>query len=446
VGIETAISERKIERALMKLELSFAEVKGLVVFDPEEKTASWRYDEKSGTESIHVGPLVADLDVPSIEMVLRHEILHRSLYNGFGEQHAHHAIANLTLDVCINRLLFEAYPEPMRKMSAAIYPAESKLGPIALADVTAEPSRLSPELSELWQLIWVKGQAGEYAPLNPPSLYLRLLRLLEVGLIQTFEIFCHLDERLPRRPSDAAERLVKKVVGTVNRVLPRGSDLGRALADFSVIPVPIGTNEVETFLEKMRARRVVDRLAKKILSPLARELRVQPYPAYPSRLGLVYQLAGVSEVFGLYWNKDMANTGARMAVALYMDVSGSMIGYYPVVSGFVDALREIPLRLRTFDTTVRAVDPADLAKGKIEGGGGTDFDAPILDLIKDRDVSTGVLFTDGQAEVSPGVAARLVASKKNVYVVYLLEGRAPPASTLDRLAKDTLIVPVGKKG
>ncbi|MFO0727739.1 MAG: vWA domain-containing protein [Myxococcota bacterium] len=445
MSLEQAIIDRKLERALMQLELSFTEVKGLVVYDPEEKTASWRYNERSGEESIHVGPVVAALDVPSIEMVLRHEILHRSLYNGFGELHVHHEIANLTLDICINRLLFEAYPDPMRKMSSSIYPAESKTGPIALADVSADPTKLPPELAELWQLIWTKTQ-GHYAPLNPASLYFRLLRLLEVGLLPKFEAFCKLDDHLPQRPGSAAERLGKAVAATVNRRLPRGSDLGQSLAEFSVVPMPIGTTEVEAFLEKMRARRIVDRLAKKVLAPLAKEIRVQPYPAYPTRLGLVYQLAGVSEVFGLYWNREVSNTGARMAIGIYMDVSGSMIGYYPVVAGFVDALKEVPLRLRSFDTVVRTIAAEDLAAGRIEGGGGTDFDAPILDLLKDRELSAGVLFTDGEAQVSPAIAARLRVSKKNLYVVYLTAGRAPPQSALDRVAKDTIVVPVASKG
>ena len=127
---EAALAERKIERALMHARADVRRVLRL------RRATIRRRRRRAGAstsaptkESIHVGPLVAALDIPCIEMVLRHELLHRSMYHGFGEQHAHHEIANLTLDICINRLLFEAYPDRMRKTSLAIYSEESKLAP-----------------------------------------------------------------------------------------------------------------------------------------------------------------------------------------------------------------------------------------------------------------------------------------------------------------------------
>lgn len=439
--IQDIIAQRKLERAVMGLELTFAECAGLVVFDQEEKTASYRLDRATGSEQIHVGPLVAGLDVPCIEMVLRHEILHRSLYNGFGEQHRHPEVSNLALDVCINRLLYEAYPEQMRKTAQAIYPAEAKTTPIALADPSADATKLRTELGELWQQIWTKTSSG-YQPLNPASLYFRLLRMLEVGIIEAFVPFCIMGEGLPARPDARSTTLAGRVAKAVTRKLPRGSDLGQALSTFSVIPVPIGTAEIDAFLEKMAVRRVVDATAAKVLAPLAREIRTQPYPAFPSRTGLVWQISGVSEVLGLYKNREVGNTGARMAVGLYLDVSGSMVPYFPIVASFADALKEVPLRLRVFDTSVREVPVEDLSKGKIVGGGGTDFDAPMKDLLAARDIDAAVLFTDGEADVTAPVARQLRASQKRLYVVYF--GRRVK-SALDRLARDTIVVPVGAK-
>lgn len=442
-SVSAVLSQRKLERAAMRLELTFAECAGLVVFDPAEATASYRKDLVTGAESIHVGPLVCDLDVPCIEMVLRHEILHRSLYHGYGEQHRHAQISNLALDVCINRLLFEAYAEPMKKTALAIYPAESKLGPIALADPSADPSRLPTDLGELWQQIWTKS-GGDYAPLNPSSLYFRLLRLLEIGLLPEFVPFCKLAENLPAQPDPRAATLAGRVAKAVSKSLPRGSGLGRELSQFSVLPMPIGTAEIDAFLEKMAVRRVADATAAKVLAPLAREVRTQPYPAFPSRTGLVWQMAGISDVLGLYKNRDVANGGARMAVGLYLDVSGSMIRFFPLVAAFADALREVPLRLRVFDTTVRETPVEELAKGKITGGGGTDFDAPIKDLTAARDIEAAVLFTDGEAEVSAGVARALRASRKRLYVVYFRDRAASRSpSSLDRLARDTMSVALG---
>ncbi len=434
-------AQRKIERAVMGLELTFAQCAGLVIFDPEEPTASYRIDRATGEESIHVGSRVADLDVPCIEMVVRHEILHRSLYHGYGEQHRHPNISNLALDVCINRLLFEAYPDSMRKTALAIYGADAKSSPIALADPSADPLWLSTELGELWQQIWTKSSSG-FAPLNPSSLYFRLLRLLEVGLLPEFVPFCTMDAALPVQPGARSKTLMGRVARAVTRRMPRGSDLGQHLSTYSVIPVPIGTAEIDAFLEKMAVRRIADSTAAKVLAPLAREVRTQPYPVFPSRTGIVWLISGVSDALGLYKNRDVGNSGARMAVGLYLDVSGSMVPYFPIVASFADALREVPLRLRIFDTEVREVPVDDLAKGKILGGGGTDFDAPIRDLLADRDIEAAVLFTDGESDVTPGVARALRASRKRLYVVYLCD-RGPRKSALDRFAKDTIVVPVG---
>lgn len=437
-GIATAIAQRKIERALMRLEVTFAECAAIVTYDVDEQTASWRYDTRTGKEAIHIGPTVAALDVPSIEMVMRHELLHRSMYHGFGEDYAHRELANLTLDVCINRLLFEAYPDPMRTMSSSIYPAESKKTPVALADCSADPAALTPELGELWQRIWHRSSDGSFTQLRVPSLYFRLLKLLEGGTLGEFRPFCRFHD-VPKVPGELPRRVIGAVAAEINRHLPKGSDLGRQLSDYSVVPASIGTSDVEAFLQRTRARKLATTTASKILAPLAREIRLQPYPAYPTRLGLVYMLCGITDALGLYWNREIANGGARLCVGIYMDVSGSMISHFPLVAAFVEALKEVPLRLRVFDTEVRDVDPAELARGSIRGGGGTDFDAPLRDLLDDRELSAGVLFTDGEANVSHAIGRRLLQSRKRLYVVYL--GPQRRGSPLDRFATDTITVP-----
>ena len=320
-GINRLIAERRIEQALMTLGLTFAECSGLVEYDAAAETAFWKYNPQTGVESIHIGPKVANLDQGSIEMVLRHEILHRSLYHGFGEKYVNRELCNLTLDVCINRLLFEAYPEKMRKCSEQMYPADSKLTPIALADCSADATRLPDELSTLWQSIWAKQADGGYPSVNPASLYFRLLRLSE---LPTWIVFTmgrpHYDG--PGKPTSRAGRLVVAVADEIARRLPKGSDLGRVLSDYTVVPISIGNSRVEEFLKKLQVRKIADATAAKVLEPFQRQVVVQPFPAFPSRLGIVYRLCGVSELFFRYWNKEVANSGARMAIGVYMDVSG----------------------------------------------------------------------------------------------------------------------------
>jgi len=274
-------------------------------------------------------------------------------------------------------------------------------------------------------------------------LYFRLHRLLINGRIPpTMTLyFGHFDDKMPKRPGPKLERMSRAAAGDITVRLPRGSSLGEALAEYSVVPVAIGTSDVEQFLQKMRLRKVVDDTAAKVLMPLAREIRVQPWSAWPTRTGLVYMMTGVSEATGLYWNREVGNLGARFAVALYLDVSGSMVPHFPLVAGFARALAEIPVRLRVFDTAVREVDLALLSDGKISGGGGTDFDAPLRDLVDDTGVECGVLFTDGEAHVSAAVGRRLVTSKKRLYVVYLGNVKSSP---LDKYARSSIVVPTGR--
>jgi hypothetical protein len=439
-GINRLIAERRIEQALMTLGLTFAECSGLVEYDAQAETAFWRYNPETGVESIHIGPKVANLDQGSIEMVLRHEILHRSLYHGFGEKYVNRELCNLTLDVCINRLLFEAYPEKMRKCSEQMYPADSKLTPIALADCSADATRLPDELSTLWQSIWAKQADGSYPSVNPASLYFRLLRLSELPTWIVFTMGRPPYDG-PGKPSSRAGRLVVAVADEIARRLPKGSDLGRVLSDYTVVPISIGNGRVEEFLKKLRVRKIADATAAKVLEPFQRQVVVQPFPAFPSRLGIVYRLCGVSELFFRYWNKEVANSGARMAIGVYMDVSGSMIDKFAVVSGFVNSLKEYPLKVRVFDTEVREVDVKALSEGRIKGGGGTDFDAPINSMLGDRDIEAAVLFTDGEARVTDGVGRMLRRSKKRLFVVYLIKaGQAKVQSPLDRYAKSAITV------
>jgi hypothetical protein len=206
-----------------------------------------------------------------------------------------------------------------------------------------------------------------------------------------------------------------------------------------VVPVQLGTDDVEEFLNRMRVRRIQQETATKVLEPLVRRIRVEPYPSFPTRLGLVYQLCGVSEAFGLYWNREIQNAGARLAVGIYLDVSGSMIPHFPVVAGFVEVLKEVPLRLRSFDTDVREITAEDLAAGRIRGGGGTDFDAPVRDLLGARDVEAGVLFTDGEAQLDPALGRQLLRARKRLFVVYITDWPLQN-STLDRWATDTITV------
>jgi hypothetical protein len=447
------VAERRIEQALLSLGATFADCAGLVVYDPDAATSYWAVDGRTGEESIHVGPSVAALEVGCIEMALRHELLHRSTYHGMGEQFSNRGLANLVLDVCINRMLLEAYPDKMRRTSTALYPKESKTTPIALADCTADPLALSPALRPMWQGIWARLPDGRWPRLNPASLYFRLLRLASGDGLGGYEAACVMcgDRRRTggglgggagRRVSSRAARVLGAIAGDLNKRLPAGSDLAASLGELSVVPTPIGTGPVERFLKQIKIRRIAAETARKLTEPWATRSRLQPFPGYPTRRGLIYSIIGLSDLTRLYWNRETEQQGVRLALGMYMDVSGSMSDKLGVVATFIEALKDFPLRVRSFDTAVRDVDPKDVAAGRLHGGGGTDFDAPVLDLAGDPELAAGVLFTDGEADLTEAAAARLHRSGKRLYVVYLVSGNRTVSCALDNHATESITVSV----
>ena len=104
-AITRLLGEQRIFRAVQRLGFGFADASNLVEFDPDADTAFWSYNHETGEERICIGPRVAALDIDGLEVILRHEILHRSMYHAFGERYTDAGLSNLTLDIGINRML-----------------------------------------------------------------------------------------------------------------------------------------------------------------------------------------------------------------------------------------------------------------------------------------------------------------------------------------------------
>jgi len=429
----------KIQSVLLGMGLSFLDCIDFVVYDEEAETAYWSYNRATGEESIHIGTEIAGMDNDSLEMVLRHEILHRSTYHGFLEHFEDSQLSNITLDICINRLLFETYPDKMRTLSEQIYTEESKCSIIALADCSAGKSRLSNKFAELWSLIWEKDGDGFYSSLNPTSLYYRLttLRSAEPSLfnVNLLSLNANGDTKLPPEINAETTRKIDDIIENINKNIPPGSSLGGELSTFSISSIDFGTSNIDSFLRNIKLRRIADKLVGQISKPWIKETNIQTFPLFPTKKGYIFMALGLSEKFFTYYNQELKNPGVRMAIGLYMDVSGSMIDYIKIIAHLIKAFKEYPLRLKTFDTEVYTIDVKDVLKGKITGGGLTNFDKPILDFIDDPELEAGVLFTDGDATVSDNVGRKLRESSKRLYAVYFLSGISNGfTSILDRYA------------
>jgi hypothetical protein len=435
--------EQKINAAMQSLGLTFAEGFRIVRYNPEAKTAHWKYSSATGEEVIELGDLIVDLPVAEIEMVLRHEFLHRSVFHGFGEQFDDPQTSNIALDICINRLLFEAFPKEMKDLSVSVYPKESKTTVIALADCSASPFDLKEPLRALWKSIWERDHNGNYQNLNPASLYFKLLELHDDSDLSMapFSDFSKIDPEISGNMPDRIVKAGSKVASGVSRKLPSGSAGGEGLDEYSVIPQQIGINNVEQFLQRINAKTIATQFASKIKKPLQKTVHFQPYPLFPTRLGYIYQVFGLTDTLRMYWNQDTTSIGVRMAIGMYVDVSGSMVEHFPLISGFVEALKDFPIKIYAFDTTLKEINIEEFSNGMIRGGGGTDFDCVINNFINDNDMVAAVIFTDGDGTLSEPLARSLKISRKNVYMVYLRSGNGYNCSSvLDKLSRDTMVI------
>ena len=418
-SISSSEAEQNIQIAALSLGLSFLDAVNLFKYDPKAKTAYWMIDRKTGQESIHIGPAIAKLPPNLITIVLRHELLHRSLFHGFFEQFENEELANLVLDICINRLLYDGYSFELREVCERLYPENSKRTIVALADVSANPHLLPLKLADLWHYIWDEEKSSESNPLNPASLYFKLLSLGNFNLIKIYTPFALLKKSMPKNiPAPALQKAIDKVVKDINKNLSQQPGLAEKLSEYSISTIDIGVSHLETFIKRIRVKRIADKIANKILEPYQKKINVQPYLKYPSRMGIIYQIYGISKLFKLYWNIDVQNIGVRLAISVYVDVSGSMVDFFDIVFAVVEKIKEIPLVIKLFDTSLRKIEISDLKKKKIIGGGGTDFNLPIEDLTNNEQIDAGVIFTDGYGDVNPEVGSAFLKSKKRLYVVY----------------------------
>ncbi len=435
--------EQKIDTALRALGLTFAEGFRLVRYNPEVRTAHWKYFPKTGDEVIELGDKIVDLPVKQIEMVLRHEFLHRSVFHGFGEQFEDAQTSNIALDICINRLLFEAFPREMKELSVSIYPKESKTTVIALADCSADPFLLKEPFKSLWKFIWGPQPDGTYQILNPASLYFRLLELYDsiVSDLIPFSDFSKIDPGFSKNIPSRIVKASSKITEGISRKLPYGSMGGEGLNQYSVIPQQIGINNVEQFLQRINVKTIATQFSAKIKKPLQKSIRFQAYPMFPSRIGYIYQIFGLTDILRMYWNQELTSIGVRMAIGLYVDVSGSMVEHFPLVSGFVDALKDYPIRIYAFDTTVREIEIDEFRAGNIKGGGGTDFDCVINNFINDKEQVAAVIFTDGNGNFSESIARDLQICRKILNLIWLKTEFCPDQPPmLKKYSRDSLSI------
>jgi hypothetical protein len=438
--LNPAAAQAKIRQAMTRLGISFLEALDIVAYDPDASTACWSYNHVTGQERICVGPEIAALDLDCIEMVLRHEFLHRSTYHGFRERFENAQLLNITEDICINRLLFESYPDAMHKLSMQVYSEEAKKTIIALPDCSADPTVLEADLAALWHQTWDQDRFGNSNLLNPTSLYYRLLEVLprhETELSITISIFAEHGghpEQLPDPLRNAIEQNIRQIGGR----LPGLGSSGEMMNSYLGTAVHFSSKPLQDFLQSLEVESMVSDSRQDLVETIRYTLN-DVIPLFPSRKGLTFITTGISDLLGLYNNQFQETRPIRLRLNFYVDISGSMSNYFGVIHQFIKALFDVPLAVRLFDERIHTVSAERFLAGQFSVGGGTDFNPVINDLLQDEEAGVGVVFTDGSADLDPDTIAAFEESWKRIFVVYFMDkGSRRSASVLDRLSTRSL--------
>ncbi len=146
-----------------------------------------------------------------------------------------------------------------------------------------------------------------------------------------------------------------------------------------------------------------------------------PLPQAGDRRAHLQRLMGTEP---LWWQGLLLQEGRQTAgqVAVYLDVSGSMASWLPVL---LEALTESAALVRWplfgFSTEVHPVTRADLAAGRFLSTGGTHISCVARHLVESR-VPRAVVITDGDVQEIPSALAERLRRAKPHVRVGLLDG------------------------
>ncbi|MBE0426931.1 MAG: hypothetical protein IBX72_09830 [Nitrospirae bacterium] len=198
--------------AASELEITLLECQKLITISDEVNIACWSYNTKTGEEKIIINPEILNFPPKYLEMVLRHEILHKYLYKGYSPTLHDHQLLNVALDICINRLLFSVYKDDFVNFCNTIYSknSENRQNILALAWAGLDPEEIKDEkIRNLYKKIW----KGQRVP-SPKEIYYSLLSQ-------------DIDPTQVGGPIPFAGRSIGKGLGKGDKGEAKGEDKGR---------------------------------------------------------------------------------------------------------------------------------------------------------------------------------------------------------------------------
>jgi len=215
-----------------------------------------------------------------------------------------------------------------------------------------------------------------------------------------------------------------------------------------------GTNvrkkQVRTCLDKIayakRLKKQLNRFYEKSPSARIHEAIEDLNPKYPTRSPVPNfqdrRAAAMFAVGKLPIFYQRIQTGSKVRVPCYVDVSGSQSMVIPYVQPVVSRLKNIIGEyVNCFSNYVNPCRVADFAKGIYESSGGTDFDPVMEDILKNN-YTSAVILTDGQAYIRDDLIHRIKSRNIKITVGWTID--APDVEPLNQVATKTFYLFKGR--
>ncbi len=122
-------------------------------------TACWVFNEHTKREHIFISTkLMKELPVQLLMLILKHEMLHKSMYRGI-KAVGNKELANFALDAAINKILWLSNPKQAAKLGNVLFPkgTESRSNVLAIMNpglTSADVANMDPKIRMIVEDIW----------------------------------------------------------------------------------------------------------------------------------------------------------------------------------------------------------------------------------------------------------------------------------------------------
>jgi len=388
-----------------------------VVDDPSIPTAALQREHgfSQARFRIVLNEEFCDRSQRDVTAIILHELLHHVMRHLDGERLGpNHHLSNIVEDAFINRTIHLLNPD-LSGFFSDFYQEDTM--PQLLLRPNSRPSASSD---------------------------LQLYRALQEGHITEADLYAALqqsgadkspvqligshDDPLDGRsaiPAAGAEELIKEISEQMktrgNRGRTEASKLEKLAEDFLKLRQAQRAAPLQRAMQRAVTEHLQSALLQKVVGSSGKPVSRSPLmPERPSRPDMYWVLAGMEPVL---W-RIPENAQERGAVAVYLDVSGSMSNYIATVYECCLAFEEyLATDIYLFSNQVETIQIDQLKAGKVRTTYGTDFDCVVDHFLEHPELRRAVLFSDGYAGLDRSLHQKLQASNQEIIGVITPRGQ-----------------------